>query len=112
MDNNQKERKEIVNGIFLILQIAVSMMVPVCLGGFLGWLVGKWLNADYVLLIGFVLGAVAGYRNVYDMVKRYLKDPPDPEVPHELSEEEIKRMEAEEEFNRWRQERERNEGRG
>lgn len=100
-----KNRKEIINGIFLILQIAIGMMVPVCLGGFLGWLVGKWLNAKYVLLIGFVLGAAAGYRNVYDMVKRYLKDPPEPESPRELSEEEIRRMKAEEEFNRWRQER-------
>ena len=100
-----KDRKEIMNGIFLILHIAVSMMVSLCLGGFFGWLLGKWLSIKFLMLVGFLFGAAAGYRNVYDMVKRYLKEPPKPEAAGKLSEEEIKRMKAEEEFNRWRQER-------
>lgn len=102
MDNN---RKEVINCLLLILQIGIGMMVPVCLGGFLGWLVGRRLSADYVLLIGFVLGAAAGYRNVYYMLKKYMKNPPQPESARKPSEEEIRRMKAEEEFRRWRRER-------
>ena len=100
-----KDRKEIINGIFLILHIAVSMMVSLCLGGFFGWLLGKWLGVSFLTLIGFLFGAAAGYRNVYDMVRRYIKNPPKPEAAYKPSEEEINRMKAEEEFRRWRQER-------
>ncbi|MGN0165373.1 MAG: AtpZ/AtpI family protein [Lachnospiraceae bacterium] len=99
-----KNRKEIVNCIFLIAQIAIVMMVSLCVGGFLGWLVGKWFHFKLAILIGLVLGAAAGYRSVYDMVKRYMKDPQPPEIPRKPSEDEIRRKKAEEEFDRWKQE--------
>lgn len=101
MDNS---RKEILNCILLILQIGICMIASLALGGFLGYLAGKWLDAGYLILPGLALGAAAGYRNVYLMVKKYIKNPklPEPERP---SEEELRRKRAEEEFERWKQER-------
>lgn len=81
------------------------MMAALAVGTFLGYLAGKWLDTDYMILIGLALGVIAGYQNVYHLVKRYMKNPQLSETVEEPSEDELRRKKAEEEFDRWRQER-------
>lgn len=69
----KKENREVLDMLVLILQIGITMLVPIvlCLLG------GAWLDAyfetKWIAVAGFVLGVAAGFKNVYRLVKRYLK---------------------------------------
>ena len=82
-----KERREIVRSITLILQIGITMIAALVVGALLGYLLGKWLDKSWLILPGLFLGAWAGFQNVYRMVKRYTKGPKD-NLHTELTEEE------------------------
>ena len=69
----KKENREIANALIMILQISVTMLVPILLcylGG--AWLDGKF-GTKWIGVVGFILGAIAGFQNVYRLVKRYFK---------------------------------------
>ena len=72
-----REKKEIIKSITLILQIGINMIAALVIGGLLGYFLGKWLDKNWLILPGLFLGAWAGFQNVYRMVKRYTKDPKD-----------------------------------
>ena len=67
-----KKNREMLRAWALILQIGISMMVPVFVGLFLG----KWL--DGVLGTGFLtpvmlgIGILAAFRNTYLLLKEYI----------------------------------------
>ncbi len=98
-----KERREIVRSITLILQIGITMIAALVVGALLGYLLGKWLDKSWLILPGLFLGAWAGFQNVYRMVKRYTKGPKD-NLHTEPSEDEKRRAAAEEEFRKWKEE--------
>ena len=69
----KKENREIANALIMILQISITMLVPILicsLGG--AWLDGKF-GTKWIGVVGFFLGAIAGFQNVYRLVKRYFK---------------------------------------
>lgn len=98
----KSERREIVRSIFLILQIGIAMIAALIVGGVLGYVLGKELGMKWLILPGLFLGAVAGYQNVYRMVRRYTREPR-AEKKEEPSEEEKRRLAAEEEFRKWKE---------
>ncbi len=74
----KKENKEVAEMLVLILQIGITMLVPILLctlGG--AWLDAKF-NMKFLGLLGFVLGSAAGFQNVYRLVRKYLKDKKSP----------------------------------
>lgn len=101
--NNQ--RRDIVRLISFIAQIALIMIISIAIGGVLGYYVGLWLNADYMVLIGILLGACSGYSAVYKLVRRYLIQPKE-EKKKPLTDRERRLLEAEAEFKKWRDEKE------
>lgn len=69
----KKENREIANALIMILQISITMLVPILLCSLGGaWLDGK-LGTKWIGVVGFILGAIAGFQNVYRLVKRYFK---------------------------------------
>ena len=69
----KKENREIANALIMILQISVTMLVPILLCSLGGaWLDGKF-GTKWIGVVGFILGAIAGFQNVYRLVKRYFK---------------------------------------
>ena len=60
----KKENREIANALILILQISITMLVPILLCSLGGaWLDGK-LGTKWIGVVGFILGAIAGFQNV------------------------------------------------
>lgn len=98
----KSERREVINMLFLILQIGIAMIAAVVVGGLLGFFCGKWLGAKWMILPGIGLGVVAGYQNVYRMVRKYTRPPK--EEPKEDKEAAERRRHAEEEFLKWKEE--------
>ena len=77
-DLKKKESNEVANALVLIVQIGVTMLVPILLCAIGGaWLDHK-LGTRWISVLGFVLGAIAGFQNVYRLVKKYLKDTKSP----------------------------------
>ena len=70
---SKKARNEVVEMLSLIGQLAITMIVPIAVCTLLGWFIAGKTGFSYASVIGFFVGAVAGYRSVYLLVKKYIK---------------------------------------
>jgi len=59
------ERRQTVNRLVMISQFGINMMVPMILCFFGGYWLDKKLGTNYIMIIGFFVGALAGFRNIY-----------------------------------------------
>lgn len=98
----KKRKNEQISILLLVLQIGIMMIAAVAIGTATGYLLGKWLNAGWLILVGIALGIAAGYRNVYLTVKKYTADP-EPSEQAPPTEAELRRQRAEEEFRKWKE---------
>lgn len=100
IDMNKKE-KNILKAFAMVSQISITILVPICLSGWIGW----WLNGQFHTQIWFVvmiiLGIGAAFRNVYYLTKSFYSE--DMKKEHE-------RLRYIEELKRQGQERARREG--
>lgn len=69
----KKENREIANALILILQISITMLVPILLCTLGGLWLDRKFGTKWIVIVGFVLGTIAGFQNVYRLVKRYFK---------------------------------------
>ena len=69
----KKENREIANALILILQISITMLVPILLCTLGGLWLDRKFGTEWIAIVGFVLGTIAGFQNVYRLVKRYFK---------------------------------------
>ena len=68
----REQKNQVMESLALVMQIGVSMIVSIFLGTFLGLWLGKRLDADWIAIAGFAVGALAGGESVYRIVKKYL----------------------------------------
>ncbi len=102
MERRDKDKREAVQCLFLIFQVGINMMVPLALGGICGYYAGKWSGAEWLIIPGLVLGGAAGYRNVYQMLKKYTRTPKIDKYKRVITPEELLKQEAEKEFISWK----------
>lgn len=57
-----------------LMQIAVALPISVLVGWGLGALLDKWLHQQWIYLAGVVLGAVAGFIEIFHIINQYEKD--------------------------------------
>ena len=58
------------------------MIVPICMCSAAGYFLDKWLETNYIIVILFFLGALAGFRNIYIMARRIYEDESGKENPY------------------------------
>ena len=71
--NKQKERKEMVENYSFVTQFGLNMIVPIFGCTLLGGYLDDRLSTNFWSLVGFFLGAAAGYTSIYKMVKKRFK---------------------------------------
>ena len=77
----KKESNEVANTLVLIVQIGVTMLVPI--------LMCSKFQTRWIGVLGFILGTIAGFQNVYRLVRKYLKETKSPgELQREKEEQE------------------------
>ncbi len=103
MERKDKEKRDAVQCLFLIFQVGISMMVPLALGGICGYYAGKWSGLEWIIIPGLFLGGAAGYRNVYQMLRKYMPAPGNGRERHVVTAEELLKQEAEREFLSWKE---------
>lgn len=78
--NSPKDRPEGALGGLVkaerLMQIAVALPISVLVGWGIGALLDKWLHQQWIYLVGVVLGAVAGFIEIFHIVNQYEKDNP------------------------------------
>ncbi len=63
-----KYKKSVYKSLAMITQLSIHMLVPIFLCSFLGILIDKKFGTYFVIPF-FILGAMAGFRNVYISAK-------------------------------------------
>jgi len=65
----------------LISQFGINMLVPIFLCSFAGIWLDKRLGTDFIMIILFFVGAIAGGYNIYRLSKRHMSNK-NPESPY------------------------------
>lgn len=78
--HNAKKKQESFSSIGF--RASVDMIAGVLMGIFLGYLAERYfIKTPWGVLIGFIIGSAAGFRNVYRLTKRYAASAQDPQNP-------------------------------
>ena len=67
-----KEKREVLETLFLILQVGITMLVTFGLCFAIGFLLDKYLGTK-LLWVFILLGIASGYRAVYLLIRRHIK---------------------------------------
>lgn len=71
MPLSKEEKDRLAGDLRLYGSLGLEMAASVLIGTFIGYWADKWLGTrPWILIIGFVLGAAAGFRNLYRFVSR------------------------------------------
>ncbi len=70
----KKEKNQVVESLALVMQLGISMMVPILACTLFGVWLTKKTDLTWLPILGFFIGALAGGESVYKLVKKYLKD--------------------------------------
>lgn len=65
-----KNQKKIFQSLTLILQFGLNMIVPIVLCTMLGVWIGKKYDIPVITVPLFIMGALAGFTNIYKMAKK------------------------------------------
>lgn len=70
-----KYNKSVYRALTLITQFGINMLVPVFLCTFAGIYIGRKVSAEWIVIPLFLIGALAGFRNIFIMAKRIYTEP-------------------------------------
>lgn len=65
-----KNQKKVFQSLTLILQFGLNMIVPIVLCTTLGAWLGKKYDIPVITVPLFIMGALAGFTNIYKMAKK------------------------------------------
>ena len=60
-----KYEKKVHYSFALISQFGISMVVPIVMCSFIGYYLDRFLKTNFLFVILFFVGALAGFRNIY-----------------------------------------------
>ena len=64
--------KELFSGGYQASSIGLALVFAILLGGFAGYLLDNYFETGYLFkIIGLIVGIIAGFRNVYEMGKKF-----------------------------------------
>lgn len=77
--NNLKEgtavkKKNVFQSLVLVTQFGITMLVPILLCTLIGAYIGEKFSVPIITVPLFLIGALAGFRNVYIMAKKTYED--------------------------------------
>lgn len=72
-----KYKKSVYRSLVLVTQFGISMLVPILLCTLLGVWLGKKFDMPILTVPLFIIGALAGFKNVYIIAKKTYEDKDD-----------------------------------
>ncbi|MBC5713875.1 AtpZ/AtpI family protein [Roseburia sp. BX1005] len=77
-----KYKKNVYQSIAMITQFGINMIVPIFMCTLLGVYIGKKFDMMIIVIPLFIIGALAGFRNVYIMAKKIFEQESDRDTKH------------------------------
>ena len=77
-----KYKKIVYQSIAMITQFGINMIVPIFMCTLLGVYIGKKFDMMIIVIPLFIIGALAGFRNVYIMAKKIFEQESDRDTKH------------------------------
>jgi F0F1-type ATP synthase assembly protein I len=68
-----KKAKGFSNQFGLAMELPFILVSAICLGGFLGYLLDKWLHTRFIFI--FILGGLGFFAGIRDILRRLPADP-------------------------------------
>lgn len=62
--------KSVYRSLTLVMQFGINMIVPIFMCTALGVYIGRKFSIKWVVIPFFIIGALAGFRNIFMMAKR------------------------------------------
>ena len=85
MDRKRSRRGEdrkIFQSLSLIMQFGLYMLVPIAMMGGLGYYLDRKLGTQWITIVLFFVGAIAGFQNIYRLAMKIIGQPRrEPEEP-------------------------------
>ena len=71
MSLSKEEKERLFSDLRLYGSLRIEMAAAVLIGTFMGYWADKWLGTQpWILIIGFIFGAAAGFRNLFRFISR------------------------------------------
>lgn len=70
----KKYGKGVYRSLSFITQFGINMLVPIGIMSYLGYFLDERLNTNFLMVIFFFLGAIAGFQNIYRMSKSIFRE--------------------------------------
>ncbi len=75
MRKRKTDYRPVYRAMAMISQFGINMIVPICLMSAFGIWLDRRLGTSYWMVVLFFVGAIAGFRNVYIVMKSFWKTP-------------------------------------
>lgn len=72
-----KNRRSVFAAFTMIIQFGLNMLVPIVICTLLGVYIGKKYNMPAITVFLFMIGALAGFRSIFVMAKRFYQNDTD-----------------------------------
>ena len=74
-----KKKNHVLQSLVMVTQFGINMLVPILLCTLLGVYIGKKFSIPIITVPLFIIGALAGFRNVFRLAKKIYEDKGDAE---------------------------------
>ena len=74
-----KKKNHVLQSLVMVTQFGINMLVPILLCTLLGVYIGEKFSIPIITVPLFVVGALAGFRNVFKLAKKVYEDKGDAE---------------------------------
>ena len=68
-----EKRRNVQQSFAQILQFSLYMLVPICGMSALGFLLDRKFGTSWIMILGFFVGAVAGFQNIYRYAMKIIR---------------------------------------
>lgn len=77
-----KYKRNVYQSIAMITQFGINMIVPILMCTLLGVYIGEKFDMMIIVIPLFIMGALAGFRNIYKMAKKIFEQESDRDTKH------------------------------
>lgn len=69
-----KKKRKVFQAFTMVMQFGLNMLVPICLCTIIGVWIGEKYDIPIITIFLFLIGALAGFRNIFIMAKKIYQD--------------------------------------
>ena len=70
--DKRQYNREILELLVMISQVTITMLGPIVICTYGAWWLGKKVGINWLVIVGFFVGAIAGFRSVYIILRKFI----------------------------------------